>query len=139
MTDLSIAVLAGMAAAVEVGNLTLLVRRHQFGGERQADALPACAAIHILLIVGLALIPHTMAFVEGIGHRRIEVHLVHELMVVGGNQVALYEVTVDGRGVLAHDAITFVVAGVIVIVVINRIDEVAAQHIQGLLIGVAAF
>ena len=89
------AVLTALAAAVEVCDLTLLMRCHEFCGERQADALPALLEVHILLILRDALVPHAVAAVEVVGDRRVEVLLIYEEVVVGGRQVALHEVTID--------------------------------------------
>ena len=87
-------VLALPAATVEVRDLTLHVGRHDVGLERQTHTLPARMRViddlfHIILrdcllsyiVVGHALIPHTLTNSEGIADRRIEVLTIHEHVV----------------------------------------------------------
>ena len=66
---------------IEVTYLTLLVRCHEFYLKRQADSFPTLDSVDI--VVGRALVPHTLAGSEGIGHGRIEVLTVDEEVVVG--------------------------------------------------------
>ena len=127
-------VLAGLTAAVEVRDLTLRVGGHKLGGERQADALPSAVEVNIFLEAGPALIPHQVAGIEGVSHRRIEVLLVHEQMIVGGGQVALYQVAVNKIDVLAHQSVA---AGIAVVRFIYGIDEVCGQHTVGLTVDIA--
>ena len=103
-----------------MGNLTLLVGGDKFGGEGQADALPAGASVshrrflatygicHSLLtgiVLRRALVPHTLACVERIADRRVEVLFINQQVVAGGKAV-LYPVAVNvGRRLFSHLAI----------------------------------
>ena len=89
-------VLTRLTATIEVGNLTLDISGHQFSSEWDADTHPALVTVNELLVSRLTLIPHTMAVIKAVGYRCIEVFLIHQQMVVGGFQVVLDKVTIDG-------------------------------------------
>ena len=93
MAYLRIATLNGATATIEVGYLTLILCGYQFGSERQADGLPSISQRDIA--VGNTLIPHAMSSIELITNRTIEVLLVHQQLVVGGCEIALYQMTMD--------------------------------------------
>ena len=96
---LGIAAVGRTAAAVEVGQLTLVLRSDQFGSERQTDSLPSLGERNVA--VGIALIPHPPVASEGVADRRIEVLAVHQEVVVdaavssGTCRGALYNVAGD--------------------------------------------
>ena len=127
MTLLRCAVMALVAATVEVGNLTLLVGRYQLGSERYADTLPALRQVNILLVSRSALIPHQVVCVEVVSERSIEVLMVNQQMVVGGLQVALYQMAMNRcYRSLMHETIA---CRVVIVTVVNRFCEVTGKHI----------
>ena len=83
MTNLGVrVVLALLAATIEVRYLTLLLCGDEFCGERNADCFPTDCPVNV--VVGSALVPHTLIAGEGVAGRCIEVLTVHQEMVVLG-------------------------------------------------------
>ena len=94
------------AAIVEVGDLTLVGRRHQLGAERQADSLPALLLVD--KVIGSALVPHAVITAEGVLDRTVEVVTVDEHMVERGIQfaaAAIDQMTVDASDVISRQRI----------------------------------
>ena len=149
MAYLRVAVGCCCTATVEVGNLTLRVGGHQLGHEGQADGFPSClyvvVAVSLLLahiVVGLTLVPHTIAAAHGVGDRTVEVLLVYKQMVVGGgvgSSCQLYPVACDARGALcAYGAIGIVSlrVGRVVLVVLDDCCRLSSGRTAGHCVGI---
>ena len=133
MTPLGVGVVvAVLATAVEVRDFTLGVCGDDFCGEWNADAFPSLDPVDIG--VGLALVPHTLSFSEGVGERSVEVLEVDEEMVAGsgvGVGAHLHHgMSVDVLNILRrHVAVGGVGLGV------DGIHEVVDYHVVGLAVG----
>ena len=131
MTDLGAIRIDRGTTAVEVGYLALILRRYQFGSERQADGGPALCQTDV--VIGDTLIPHALAAGEVVTDRTVEVFLIDQQLVANGREVILYQMAKDSpSGCCTYATIIIIL---VVIVAVCRLSEVARQHIVCLLVG----
>ena len=129
MANLRVAALNGAAATVEVRQLTLLLGGDELCGERQADGLPTLGQVDEA--VGCTLIPHTLVVSKRVADRTVEVALIHQQMVAGRLEVALYQVSVNGGSRSRRNTAISVVYRIRGIVGIN---EIGCQYLMCLLV-----
>ena len=122
------------AAAVEVGDLALILRRYQFGCERQADGGPAFRQADV--VIGDTLVPHALAAGKVVTDRTVEVFLIDQQLVANGREVVLHQMAEYRR--VRSSTYTAIIIIFVVIVAVCWLSEVARKHIVCLLIGVRA-
>ena len=111
--------MSGSASLIEVGNLSLVLCRGYLGIERQAQRFPTLT-IAVAVVGRLALIPHIAVIGKGVGDRSVEVFLVYEEMVAGGDITVLdflYQMTSHRTYItacIADPAILLAVVGVVI-------------------------
>ena len=104
MTDIILIIISSASRIlIEVRNLTLVVSSDDFRREWQADGLPALRQAD--KVIRPALVPHAIATLEGISHWRIEVLLVHQIVVASGYKARTrirlpYPVTAQSAGLI---------------------------------------